>query len=81
MLLEANANPMACNKLGESCLYLAILRRHKQIQKLLEDHGARWVGQDSDLLALYNIHRMTRDAMATKSRPPKKRLETINSAI
>ena len=50
MLLQANADPMAVNSQNESCLFWAVLRRHKEVRKLLEDHGAKWTSTDTALL-------------------------------
>jgi hypothetical protein len=46
LLLEAGADPMALNCLGESSLYWAIVRRHVEVQDLLKSYGATLTQQD-----------------------------------
>jgi len=40
VLLEAGADPMVVNQLGESHLYWAIGKHHTECRLLLESHGA-----------------------------------------
>ena len=53
LLLESKANPMSCNRQGESCLLWATLRYDPEVQTLLRDHGATWTSQDNKLYRRY----------------------------
>lgn len=47
LLLECNADPAKANKLGESCLFWAVLRRHGEVQKILEEQAVKWTEADA----------------------------------
>jgi len=54
LLLEAGANPMALNRLGESSLYWATMRDHTEVYALLKSYGAALTEQEVDKLDRLN---------------------------
>jgi hypothetical protein len=54
LLLEAGADPIAPNSLGESSLFWATVRDHIKVQRLLKSYGATFT--QHDLRQLHNYH-------------------------
>jgi hypothetical protein len=57
LLLEMGANPFSKNIEEESTLVWSILRGHKEVQKLLEEHGAWLTLEDEEKLRWYRDFR------------------------
>lgn len=47
LLLDAHADPLLRNDVGETCLYWAKRQKHHEIQTLLEEHGAKFAQENT----------------------------------